>query len=170
MPLEDDKEALPHISEDRAPRSVGFLISRLGFASSMHFTESLKPVGIDPREWALLRFVASAEGQSQQALGERTGIPASRMVAVVDGLEERGLVERRPDPEDRRVRALHLTAKGREVLDEAVKVAIRVETELCAELDEGERDQLIDLLLKLEPGPVSDRPGVHPALRTDPPG
>ena len=43
-------------------------------------------------------------------------MPPSRMVALVDELEQRGLVERRPHPSDRRVRALYLTAEGREML------------------------------------------------------
>ena len=59
--------------------------------------EALEPVGIDPREFLLMRFVAASEGQSQQALAERLGVPASRMVALVDRLEEAGLVERRPN-------------------------------------------------------------------------
>src|SRR5512132_1688024 len=98
---------------ETAPRSVGFLISQLGFFSSKRFMEALRPVGIDPREFLLMRFVAASEGQSQQALAERMAIPASRMVALVDHLEEAGLLERRLDPEDRRVRWLHLTRKGR---------------------------------------------------------
>ena len=89
---------------ERPPRSVGFLISQLGFFSSKGFMEALEPVGIDPREFLLMRFVAASEGQSQQALAERLGVPASRMVALVDHLEEAGLMERRPNPEDRRVR------------------------------------------------------------------
>ena len=59
-----------------------------------------------------MRFVAASEGQSQQALAERLGIPPSRMVALVDQLEEMGLLERRPDPEDRRVRGLLPHAQG----------------------------------------------------------
>src|ERR671915_123121 len=85
---------------DRPPRSVGFLISQLGFLSSKGFAEALGPLGIDPRDWALLRFVAAAEGQSQQALAERLAVPPSRMVALVDRLEQGGLIERRPDPDD----------------------------------------------------------------------
>ena len=98
-----------HIEEpeaERAPRSVGFLISQLGFFSSRRFTAALEPLGIGPRDFLLMRFVAASEGQSQQALAERLQIPPSRMVALVDHLEDMGLVERRPDPEDRRVRGL----------------------------------------------------------------
>jgi DNA-binding MarR family transcriptional regulator len=145
------------------PRSVGFLLSQLGFFSSRGFMEALEPAGIDPKQFLLMRFVAATEGQSQQALAERLGVPASRMVALVDHLEEAGLVERRPDPEDRRVRGLHLTRKGRGVLERAFKIAIDYETRLCAGINREERELLIDLLQKLQAGQTPLR-GVHPGL------
>jgi DNA-binding MarR family transcriptional regulator len=152
---------------DRPPRSVGFLISQLGFFSSKGFMEALAPVGIDPKQFLLMRFVAASEGQSQQALAERLAVPASRMVALVDHLEEAGLVERHPDPEDRRVRGLHLTRKGRGVLERAGRIAIDHETRLCAGINREEREQLIDLLQKLQVG-QTELGGVHPGLGKDP--
>jgi DNA-binding MarR family transcriptional regulator len=153
---------------DTPPRSVGFLISQLGFLSSKRFMEALEPVGLGPREFLLMRFVAASEGQSQQALAERLAIPASRMVALVDHLEEAGFIERRPDPEDRRVRGLHLTKKGRAALERAGKIAIDYETRLCAGINREERDLLIDLLQKLQKGQTVLR-GVHPGMREESP-
>jgi DNA-binding MarR family transcriptional regulator len=154
---------------DQPPRSVGFLISQLGFFSSKRFSEALEPLGIGPREFLLLRFVAASAGQSQQALAERLGVPASRMVALVDDLEERGLVERRNDPEDRRVRGLHLTAMGGKTLERAAQTALEYESKLCEPLAEGERDQLIELLQKVQSGQTALR-GVHPGLSQEHPG
>jgi DNA-binding MarR family transcriptional regulator len=152
----------PPVAE-QAPRSVGFLISQLGFFSSKAFMEALEPVGIGPKEFLLMRFVDSSQGQAQQALAERLGVPASRMVALVDHLEDAGLVERRPDPEDRRVRGLHLTRKGRAALERAAKIAIDYETRLCAGINREEREQLIDLLQKLQASQTHLK-GVHPGL------
>jgi DNA-binding MarR family transcriptional regulator len=148
---------------DRAPRSVGFLISQLGFFSSRRFTEALEPLGISPRDFLLMRFVAAADGQSQQTLAEQLAVPASRMVALVDHLEDMGLVERRPDPEDRRVRRLFITRKGRSVLEKAGKIAIDYETQLCAGINRKEREQLIDLLQRLQVT-QTDLGGVHPGI------
>jgi DNA-binding MarR family transcriptional regulator len=161
----DELRVEPPVAE-QAPRSVGFLISQLGFFSSRGFMQALAPVGIDPREFLLLRFVAADEGRSQQALAERLGIPASRMVALVDHLEEAGMVERRPDPEDRRVRGLHLTRKGRGALERASKIAIDYETRLCAGINREERELLIDLLQKLQ-ATQTELGGVHPGLGKD---
>ena len=148
---------------ERPPRSVGFLISQLGFLSSKRFMEALEPLDIDPREFLLMRFVAAAEGRSQQALAEQLAIPPSRMVALVDRLEEAGLLERRPDAEDRRVRGLHLTGRGRGILERAGKIAIDYETQLCAGINREERELLIDLLQKLQEGQTV-LPGVHPGI------
>lgn len=148
---------------DRAPRIVGFLLSQLGFSASQRFHDALKPLGLHPREFLLLRFISASEGRSQQALASLLAVPPSRMVALVDHLEELGLVERRPDPHDRRVRALHLTDRGRVVLGRATKLALAHEQRLCSALGEQEREQLIDLLLRLQPELIELR-GVHPGL------
>ncbi len=127
-------------------RSVGFTVSSLGYAVGRRFHQTLAPLDLEPREFALLRAVGAAEGQSQQAIGERLQIPASRMVAFVDALQARGLLERRHNPLDRRTRALHLTADGRELLARAYALAAGFEDELCADLAAAEREQLLDLL------------------------
>jgi DNA-binding MarR family transcriptional regulator len=166
MPEEKNELRIEAPVASTPPRSVGFLISQLGFFSSKGFMDALAPIGLDPREFLLMRFVAADEGQSQQALAERLAIPASRMVALVDRLEEVGFVERRPDKDDRRVRRLHLTRKGRGVLERAGKIAIDYETRLCAGINREEREQLIDLLQKLQASQTQLR-GVHPGLGRD---
>ena len=151
-------------------RSVGFTLSTLGFAVSAGFAERLAPLGIEPRDFALLRGVGAAEGSSQQAVGERLGIPPSRMVGFVDALEQRGLLERRAHPEDRRARALHLTGAGRALLQEGFAVAVAFEYELRSGLGAGEREQLLDLLAEVTAA-LGLRPGVHAAhLAGAPPG
>jgi DNA-binding MarR family transcriptional regulator len=161
--MEEKELRMEEPAADRAPRSVGFLISQLGFFSSRRFTQALEPLGLGPRDFLLMRFVAAADGQSQQTLAEQLGVPASRMVALVDHLEEMGLVERRPDPEDRRVRRLFITRKGRSVLEKAGKIAIDYETQLCAGINREEREQLIDLLQRLQVT-QTDLGGVHPGI------
>jgi DNA-binding MarR family transcriptional regulator len=131
------------------PPSLVFLLSKLGFAASRSFAESLAPLGLEPRHFALLNYVALAEGQSQQELGVALDIPPSRMVAIVDDLEERGMVERRAKPSDRRARALYLTASGTTLRGKA-RAAVRAnEQRFCASLAPATREQLIALLTPL---------------------
>jgi DNA-binding MarR family transcriptional regulator len=141
-------------------RSVGFTISTTGYALAKRFHELLAPLGLLPREFALLRNVATSEGVTQQAIGERMGVAPSRMVAFVDALEERGLLERRQNPDDRRARALYLTPEGRALLERAFAVAVQHEQRLTSELSSEEREQLLDLLARVG-AEVGIPPGVH---------
>jgi DNA-binding MarR family transcriptional regulator len=143
-------------------RSVGFTVSTIGYAVSRRFREILAPLELEPREFALLRAVNASEGESQQAIGGRLKIPPSRMVAFVDALEGRGLLERRLNPDDRRTRALHLTDDGRELLGRAFELAVGHERDLCADLSAAEREQLLDLLQRVGLR-LGLPPGVHAA-------
>jgi DNA-binding MarR family transcriptional regulator len=143
--------------------SLSFLLSQLGFMASRGFHKALAPLGIEPRHFLLLRFVARDEGRSQQALGEMLRIPPSRMVALVDQLEERGLLERRPNPTDRRARALHVTAEGRRLMGRAMQRALAHEGRMGTSLSAEERQQLVALLQKLA-AEMNLLSGVHPGL------
>jgi DNA-binding MarR family transcriptional regulator len=149
-------------------QSVGFTISSLGYAVSSRFLQTLAPLGLEPKEFALMRAVSVAEGQTQQAIAASLHVPASRMVAFVDALEVRGLIERRQTPRDRRARELHLTPRGIELLDSAFARAAALELELCAGLSMAEREQLLELLQRV--GVALGVPaGVHAAAgHTDP--
>ena len=74
----------------------------------------------------ILGILEQADGLSQQALGEKLGVFPSRLVALIDELEGRGLVERRDSPTDRRSYALHLTGAGRKTLGEIGRIAARI--------------------------------------------
>jgi DNA-binding MarR family transcriptional regulator len=145
-------------------RAVAFNLSSLGYAVSRGFKATLAPFNLHPREFALLRAVGFQEGQSQQALGERLQIPRSRMVAIVDELEGRGLLERRPNPTDRRVRELHLTETGRKLIDQAFQQALAYEYRISSPLTPEEREQLLDLLERVSTA-LGISPGAHTALR-----
>jgi DNA-binding MarR family transcriptional regulator len=136
----------PVAPESTSHSSVGFTISTTGYAISHRFQEILTPLALEPRDFSLLRAVGLAEGLSQQALAERLQIPASRLVAFIDQLAQRGLIERRQNSSDRRVRALHLTTEGHELLKRAFALAVEHERNLSAGLSQQEREQLLDLL------------------------
>jgi DNA-binding MarR family transcriptional regulator len=135
--------------EDAPFRAIGFTVSSVGYAVARRFRQTLAPLQLEPREFALLRAVGAAEGLSQQAAAERLQIPPSRMVAFVDALEARALLERRHNPLDRRTRTLYLTAAGRELLEQALELATELERHLCAQLNGAERELLLDLLQRV---------------------
>jgi DNA-binding MarR family transcriptional regulator len=155
------KTSTPPTAERLRVPGAAFLLSQLGHHSSRLWQGRLAPLGLEPRHAMLLRHLADDQGPSQQALGEALRIPPSRMVALVDGLEQRGLLKRRPDPNDRRVRTVHLTPDGRRLLGKIMEVSLEHERQLCTGLQPAEREQLITLLNRLvvEQGLAQ---GVHP--------
>ena len=140
------------------------MLSSLGYAISRRFHKVLEPLELEPGEFSLLRAVAANEGESQNALAERLHISASWMVAIVDDLERRGLLERRPHARDRRVRNLHLTAGGKRLLRKAERNAQNFDQQVTDPLSETELLQLLDLLDRIAVG-LELRPGAHAAMR-----
>ena len=151
------------ITGDRAPSTLAFLLSQVGIHASRRFAERIAEVDLNPPLFRILNLIDAAEGRSQQAIGEAIQIPPSRMVALVDELEVRGLVERRPDPGDRRVRALYLTRKGRNSLSRGRELATAHEEELTRGMSEVDRVRLVKLLQKMVDAQAIGT-GVHPGL------
>ena len=89
---------------------------------------------------------------------------APRLVALIDDLEARGLVERQRDPRDRRNYAISLTDAGRQALREISAVARQHEQALTAALEDEERVQLASLLRRIADEQALT-PGVHPGFR-----
>jgi DNA-binding MarR family transcriptional regulator len=141
------------------------MLSSLGYVISRRFHQVLAPLELEPGEFALLRAVAAGEGEAQNTLAERLRISPSWMVAIVDELERRDLLERKPHARDRRIRNLHLTAAGKKLLKQAERQAQQFDRQVTKPLDEAELGRLLDLLdrvaagLELEPG------AAHAALR-----
>src|SRR5215471_6027599 len=142
-----------------------YLLVQLGFHLARQFGERLAPLGLEPRHAGMLTRLAAHEGLSQQALGELIGLNPTRMVFLVDELEQRGLVERRRNTADRRSYALYLTPRGHDVLRQVQASGRRHQDEIGASLTRAERIQLASLLRRLatEQGITEDTlPGIPP--------
>jgi DNA-binding MarR family transcriptional regulator len=127
----------------------------------MRFGDRLAPLGLSPAQAGLLRAVGSQPGRSQQALAAELSLLPSRLVAMVDELEADGVLERRPNPNDRRHHALHLTPAGEKLLREIGKVAQEHGRDFLAPLGEQDQETLTRLLGRLAEG-HGLTPGVHP--------
>jgi DNA-binding MarR family transcriptional regulator len=142
-----------------------FLLTQIGTHAAQEFATRVAELDLTPPQAGLLRAVALEPGRSQQALARHLGTPATRLVALVDGLEQRGLVERRRNPDDRRLYAVHLTDAGRRFMGRLGRVAREHDDALLDGLAPDERAQLHDLLTRVARtrGLVA---GVHPGYRT----
>jgi DNA-binding MarR family transcriptional regulator len=155
--------------EGIAPRPLaehmGWLMSRASHALGVALTEDLAPLGLNLRDYTVLiaaeRAAIEGRPRTQLALARAARLDKSTMVVAVDALEEQGLVERRPDPKDRRARIVVSTEAGRELLARAEEVVLDVEDGVLAGLDAEERRVLRGLLTRLVVGRRSadDEPG-----------
>ena len=153
--------------EDQPEIPVGsaFLLTQLGTQAAAAFAERIARLDLTPPQTGLLRVVAAEPGRSQQALARQLGTPPTRLVALVDGLEERGLLERRRNPEDRRLHAVHLGPAGEKIIGEIRTVAREHDDAVLEALDAAERSQLRALLGKLADAHGLTA-GVHPGYRS----
>jgi DNA-binding MarR family transcriptional regulator len=132
--------------------ALGFLLSWNGQRIARRFAESLEPLGLRPPHFGIMRMLSFAPGRTQQELVAGAMIDASSMVKMIDELERMGLAERRINPDDRRKRAVYLTAAGRRKLERAQKVANGVADDVFGALSAKERATLQELLRKLAHG------------------
>jgi DNA-binding MarR family transcriptional regulator len=149
----------------RGAGRASFLLAQVGAHAAQKFGERLKPLGFAPYHAGLLRMLANSPGISQQDLAKALRMHASNLVGIVDELEQRGLLERKPSRTDRRVYALHLTDRGRESVAKIGEVAKVHGRTLLAALTETQRMELAQLLEAIaeEQGLASD---VHPGFAT----
>jgi DNA-binding MarR family transcriptional regulator len=135
--------------KDLGPRLSARLTYRLKRAlmdlEALH-EQHLGPSGVNARELAVLQFLDGREPESQQQAAARLGIDRTTMVSLLDSLEGKDLVARRPDAEDRRRNVVVLTDAGQAKLEEATRASDAAEQELLAALDEREAAQFRALL------------------------
>jgi DNA-binding MarR family transcriptional regulator len=144
---------IPRKTTQRLPEeliaSTVFLLKRLGFAAKEKATEAYEATGLHPYHHAVLIVLEESSRETQAAIADALGYDRGQLVGLLDELEERGLVERRRDPNDRRRHTVRLTAEGKRMLRRLRAVASRVEDDFLAPLSDDERVQLHALLLRL---------------------
>ena len=140
---------------------VAFLLAQIGAHAAAKFGERLAAAKMAPAHAGILRILGATPAITQQALAVALGMVPSRLVALIDELEERGLTERRENPDDRRRYALHLTDKGRASLETIGRIAREHQQALLAALAEEEQREL-GLLLQRVADQQGLRRGVHP--------
>ena len=127
----------------------GHLIRRLHQISVGTFTSEVGEAGITSVQFAALNYIASAPGLDQRTLAQRIALDTSTTAGVIDRLENRGAVERRFSPKDRRVRVLHATESGLALLRDLQPLVERVQDRLMAPLSEKEQAEFLAMLDKL---------------------
>lgn len=127
-------------------RNLVYLLKHAQLRMAELTTKALTPYGIDGRELGVLLTLAGGEPASQQQAAQRLGIDRTTMVALLDTLEDKGLVSRHPDADDRRRNVVELTTAGQDTLRQAVAASDDAERAFLAPLSPQAARQLRDSL------------------------
>jgi DNA-binding MarR family transcriptional regulator len=137
---------LGFVSTDRPDTRLGYLLKHLQLRYFELSAAALAPLGITGRETAVLTAIADRYPVSQAELAAVMSVDRTTMVALIDDLQSKGLVERRQDPDDRRKNAVELTDAGRDTIRRAAAVVERTEREFLGPLSAAEAAQFRRML------------------------
>jgi DNA-binding MarR family transcriptional regulator len=141
-------------SPDVLAQNLSWLLSQASHALTTEMTAALEGIGLLPRGHCVLATALTGE-RTQTELAHLVGLDKTTMVVTLDELERNGLAERRPSPEDRRVRVVAVTDAGRRKVAEADEVVGRVQRDVLAALPEDRREALLEGLADLLGGSLA---------------
>jgi DNA-binding MarR family transcriptional regulator len=132
-----------------ARRALGLLLSQLGTHAALSFGRKIARFGISPPHLGMMHWIHSNRGKNQRELASYLGVVPSRLVVLLDELENKGLVVRERSLQDRRSQQLQLTRRGIRLLEKAERIAAAHDAGLGSSLTPPERETLIELCAKL---------------------
>jgi DNA-binding MarR family transcriptional regulator len=138
----------PKIARELIANS-GFLLARLGVAFKSQALARVELEGFEPNHYSVLAILAEGDRETQATIAEALGLDPSRLVSVLDSLEERALIVRQRDPLDRRRHLVRITPEGIGALDRLRALAQRLADEFLAPLTPDDRETFHRLLLQL---------------------
>jgi DNA-binding MarR family transcriptional regulator len=130
-------------------RNFGFLLREVSRRYVLRFEQHAQAVSMKLLPCKALVYLQRNEGVSQTKLAELSSIEPMAMVRILDQMESEGLVERKPDPSDRRARILSLTPKSKPTLDEIWRISDLTRGETFAGISKTERDIFLNVLERL---------------------
>lgn len=142
-----ERTQTPSTRADELPAAV--LIARVARRVRSRLRAALGPTDLRQRHLVALSYLRDHGPARQQALAQSLCMDASSLVCLLNDLEDRDLIARRRDREDRRRGILELTDHGRATLTEIDAALAEIDAEILADLDESERAELRALLARL---------------------
>ena len=132
--------------------SAGYLINHTARLCFKGLHEQIAPLGLAPAQFMTLLELWREDGLTQKELVERLDVEQATMANTIARMERDRLIERRPHPEDRRARSIHMTDKARSLEADAIKAAMRVNEDMLTPLTKEERKTFITLMQRIIAG------------------
>jgi DNA-binding MarR family transcriptional regulator len=134
--------------DDPSPRGLWFCTWKIWLEARRRLDCALQPLGLRSREFSLL-VIAGTGKVSQHEMAVLCGLDPSSLVAVLDGMERRGLLYRQRNPNDRRVQWVQRTEEGDRLFARALPRAQQAEAQQLAMLSAADQRQLVAAMRKL---------------------
>ena len=128
---------------------MGYNARRAALSIIELFLERLAPYGLKPVDFSVMSTIQHNPGVTSRQLCASLNLLPPNLVGLIQSLESRGLIERKPHPHDGRAVGLHATAKGHALMVQAEQTATELEIEKTAKLTPAERTTLLELLQKI---------------------
>lgn len=128
---------------------MGYNARRAALSIIELFLERLAPYGLKPVDFSVMSTIHHNPGVTSRQLCSALNLLPPNLVGLIQTLEARGLIERKPHPHDGRAVGLHPTAQGQALMAQAEQTASELEIEKTARLTAAQRKTLLDLLQKI---------------------
>ncbi len=138
---------------------IGFLIGDSSRMLRRIFNERITPLGLTQAQWRALVHLSRNEGLNQVSLAELLEVQPITVARLIDKLVAAGLVERRPDPNDRRAQRLFLTEQATPVLDRIWDIAAEIYDTVLGGFAPSDIETLANLMGRLRGNVATLMPG-----------
>ncbi|WP_194391108.1 MarR family winged helix-turn-helix transcriptional regulator [Bradyrhizobium sp. CCBAU 51765] len=142
------KPAAP-ITMDAVYAAPGYLFRRMQQIAVSIFMEECKAFDLTPVQYAALVAIHTHPGIDATRLSAVIAFDRSTLGSVIERLQAKGYIERKPAPEDRRIKLLHLTKSGAAILRDIIPAVERAQARMLEPLKPADRKTLMGLLVQL---------------------
>lgn len=129
----------------RRDRSLGYQVNHLARLFAQALERRITPLGLSPGQFPAMLVLWESPGISQGELARKVAVEQPTMANTLNRMERDGLIERRPDPDDRRRMLIYPTQHALALRDRAHEAANQVNALATARLSEDHKAQLLDL-------------------------
>jgi MarR family transcriptional regulator, transcriptional regulator for hemolysin len=138
--------------QETPSRTLGFVLNDVARLMRKRFEQRARAasLGLTRAQAAVLANLARQEGINQVSLAQILELEPITLARLLDRLQASGLIERRPDPKDRRAHLLYLTESAYPLLDRIFALAAKVREDALAGIPESERDLLLELMIAMK--------------------
>ncbi|MDP6952844.1 MAG: MarR family transcriptional regulator [Alphaproteobacteria bacterium] len=144
------------MEETNFERNLGFLLGDVARLTRTAFDRRVQPIGLTRSQWWVLTYVFRDQGLTQSELANHLELGKVATGKLIDRLEAKGWLERRPDASDRRIKRIYLQPAAEPLLDAMREPSQDLYGMLVAGLSSADQERLVDMLITVRRNLIND--------------